>query len=536
MSASIEPPASRARPRLLEPATWSGAWAVVVALTTGVVFSLAYPGPDQGWLAWVGLVPLWALLLTRQRFREFALVSFAWSLGFFGGLLHWFAAFHPLTWLGMSHLESLLVVGLAWTVLSGFLGLSAAVALTLVGLGFRRLPPGTDLRGARVAALVFAGWSALEVFQTVNPFGLTLGQVASTQYRFLPLLQGVRWVGSFPLGALIVAFNAALAHAWVTRRPRTVLAVAAVALTWVLAAAIAPGPDPGAALRVSVVQGNVSQTEKWSPGNEWRLLERYERLTREASQSDLVVWPESALPVVLLQTPAMLDRLADLARERRTALVTGTFIVEPPLAGGRPRIYNGTVGVGPDGRVLGWDAKKHLVPFGEYLPGRDTLPSWWSGFFARMNMLGQDLTPGDHPRIFSLPGAAVGSNVCFDSLFPDVMRRTAAAGAELLVLVTNDGWYGRSAALRQHLAQGVLRAVETGRPFIQAANTGASALVGASGRIEAEAPWAVEVALSGTVRTGGGTTPYVRWGDAPAIVMMLLAAVLAFFKPGRRHA
>lgn len=536
MTASIERLVPRSAARSRDPAAWSEPWSLVVALLSGAVFSLAFPGPDQGWLAWVGMVPLWALLLTRDRRRAIVGVAVAWSSGFFGGLLHWLLALHPLTWLGMSEGESLAVVGLAWTMLSGFMALGSALVLTALGLLARRLARQGRSGGGQVVALAFAGWMALELFQASNPFGLTLGMVASTQYRFLPILQGLRWLGPFPLGALIVAFNAALAHAWVTRRPRAPLAVAAAALLWVMAPAALPGGETGNTVRVSVVQGNVSQSEKWTPGNEWRLLERYERLTREASASDLVVWPESALPVALLRSPAMLGRLGALARERQTALVTGTFVVEPDRPGGRPRFYNATVGIGPDGQVMGWDAKKHLVPFGEYLPGRETLPSWWAGFFARMNLLGEDLTAGDRPRPYALRAASVGTNVCFDSLFPEVMRRTAASGAELLVLVTNDGWYGRTAALQQHLAQGVLRAVETGRPFVQAANTGASALVSASGQIVAEAPWAVETALTGTVTRGRGATPYVRRGEGPAVVLMLLAALLALLLPGRRHA
>jgi len=365
--------------------------------------------------------------------------------------------------------------------------------------------------------------------------------VATTQYRVLPVLQGLRWVGPFPLGALIVAFNAGLAWAWVSGRKRSAVVMAVLGSSWACAGSLGAfgevsGATVGLPIRVSVVQGAVSQTEKWSPGNEWRILERYEALTRSASPSDLVVWPESALPVALLQTPAMRNRLSDLARERGAGLITGTFVVERDPLTGRSRYYNATVGVGPDGRLLGWDAKKHLVPFGEFLPWRHVLPSWWSGFFGGMNLLGEDLTPGDRPRPYPMPWGSVGTNVCFDSIFPDVMRSTAAARADLLVLVTNDGWYKRTMALQQHLAQGVLRAVETGRPFVQAANTGASALVEPSGRIVAEAPWDEAIALTGQVSRGTGRTPYVRHGDGPAIGLMLLAFGMSVWPRRRRDA
>ncbi|MNL27333.1 Apolipoprotein N-acyltransferase [compost metagenome] len=179
---------------------------------------------------------------------------------------------------------------------------------------------------------------------------------------------------------------------------------------------------------------------------------------------------------------------------------------------------------GPDGRNLGWDAKKHLVPFGEYLPWRNTLPPIWAQTFTQLNLMAVDMTPGERPIPFTTSFGRVGSNVCFDSIFPDVMRNTARAGAEMFVLVTNDAWYKKTMALQQHLAHGVLRAVENRRPFLQAANTGASAVVDHTGRIVAKAPTWEPAAVMAEVRPVSEQTPYTRYGDWLSWVLMAGAA------------
>lgn len=502
----------------------------LVAFASGAVLSFSFPGWDAWFLAWFALVPFLVMLLQPRSARSYAWIAGAFGMGFFGGVNYWLLAMHPLTWLGpgMTVTLSLVIVFLAWSLLALILSLGSITAFTAAGLTLRALGNKGKL-GAWAAVLVPACfWAAMEYAQANGVFGYTWNMLASTQYRTLPLLQATALFGPFPLSALIVAVNAAIAWGIARREWKplagtlsVVVALSGFGLWWM------NRPVTGASVSVAVVQGNVSQTEKWQRGNEAEIQERYFELSRRVAGAKLVAWPESALPVLLSSTPALYDRFSSEAKARGQAFLTGTFN-STTGADGLPRYYNATTMFGPDGRNMGWDAKKHLVPFGEYLPWRDTLPSLWSKTFTQLNLMAVDMTPGDRPVPFEAPFGRVGSNVCFDSIFPDVMRDTARAGAEMFVLVTNDAWYKKTMALQQHLAHGVLRAVENRRPFLQAANTGASAVVDHTGRIVALAPTWTTAAVMAEVRPVSEQTPYTRFGDWLTWVLMGLAAAFAF--------
>ncbi|MBO9542572.1 apolipoprotein N-acyltransferase [bacterium] len=499
-----------------------------VAFASGAALSFAYPGWDAWFLAWFALVPFLVMLLQPRSARSYAWLSAAFGVGFFGGVNYWLLAMHPLTWLGpsMTTTLSLVVVFLAWFLLALILSSGSVAAFTAAGLTMRALGRKGKL-GAWAAVLVpVCFWVAMEYAQANGVFGYTWNMLASTQYRTLPLLQSVALFGPFPLSGLIVAFNAAIAWGIARREWKPLGAALAVAIAlsgfglWWMNRPVEAAPVP-----VAVVQGNVSQTEKWQRGNEHELQDRYFDLSRRVSTAKLVAWPESALPVLLANTPALYDRFVAEAKARGQAFLTGTFNATNG-SDGLPRYYNATTMFGPDGQNLGWDAKKHLVPFGEYLPGRHTLPPIWAQTFAQLNLMSVDMTPGERPVPFATSFGRVGSNVCFDSIFPDVMRDTARAGAEMFVLVTNDAWYKKTMALQQHLAHGVLRAVENRRPFLQAANTGASAVVDHTGRIVAQAPTWEPAAVAAEVRPVSEQTPYTRYGDW--LSWLLMAGGVAF--------
>lgn len=515
-------------PRRAASPFWLSLRGLAVAMGSGALLSLAFPGWDAGFLAWFAMVPFLMQIMVPRRTREYMTLSAAFGFGFFGGLNYWLLAMHPLTWLGpgMTVALSLAIVTLAWALLALILAVGAMLAMTGAGVVMRALARQGRLAGWQAVLVPACFWVAMEVVQAHGTFGYSWGMLAATQYKTLPLLQSVALVGSFPLAGLIVAVNAAIARAFLKREWKPLAgSILVVSLASGFGAWWMNRPVAGTPVPVAVVQGNVSQTEKWHRGNEYRILDAYEGLSERAPEARLVVWPESALPVLLEQTPALTDRLARAARKRGQYYLVGAFNSDFGPAG-KPRYYNATTVFTPQGFQLGWDAKKHLVPFGEYLPWRDTLPAIWGQTFSQLNLLSVDVTPGDRPRPFVTPFGSFGANVCFDSLFPDVMRATARAGAQAFVLVTNDGWYKRTMAMQQHLAHGVLRAVENRRPFLQAANTGASGVVDHTGRIVTLAPtWEPALAEAAIVPVSE-ETPYTRFGDW--LAYLLMAGALAF--------
>lgn len=508
---------------------------LATALGAGGLLSFAFAGWEQAWLAYLALVPLWVLLMTPRRVRAYVAISAAFSFGFFGGLNYWLLFMHPLTWISpvITVPLSLAIVTVAWAGVAALLSVGSTAILTAAAVVLQRLPQRAWLRVLVPAAF----WVALELYQTAGTFGYPWGLLAATQYRVLPLLQVVAIAGPYLLSGLLVAWNAALAYAWLRRDLRPAGVVLAVLLVGTLWGAWWMGrPVTGPVLHAALVQPTVSQTDKWHRGSEFELQDRLMALSSQATATGtLVVWPESALPVLMPAGSPLWTRFRDEATRRQQYLMTGYFHSEPG-ADGAPRYFNAVTAFHPEGRNLGWDAKKHLVPFGEYLPWRHTLPPFWGAMFGALNLFNVDVSPADAPRPFPTAMGPIGTNVCFDSIFPMVMRATANAGAGALVLVTNDGWYKRTVAMQQHLAHGVLRAVESRRPFLQSANTGATAVVDHTGRIVAQAPtWEARV-LEARVQTSTEPTPYDRVGDVFAYLFASGALVAGAFAVRRPRA
>lgn len=497
-----------------------------IALLSGALVSLAFPGVGWGWLAWVAMAPYLALMMVPRRKRDYWTTSLAFGFGLFGGLMYWLLAMHPLTWIGpqITVPLSLAIVTLAWLGVAGGMALGVAFTGLFLGIAYREDSRRTGLGGVMAVVAPTLLWTALEWIQAQGVFGFTWGNLATTQTAYLPLLQGIQLVGPFPLAGLIVAVNAALAWIWHTRHPAPLAVTLAVLTAWGGYGLWALNrPLDGPAMKVAVIQGNVTQDEKWDRSEadpHLKMLDRYLGLTGTVSQATLVIWPESAIPMFLREDPRVWDRLAQEAKTRGQYLMTGGFHREPG-ADGQWKVYNAVSAWSPSAGNLGFDFKRHLVPYGEYVPGR----KWMPDFMAALNLLPYDVTPGDRPSPFSVGGLRIGTGVCFDSIFPEVIRETASV-SDALVLVTNDAWYKRTAAPWQHLAQGALRAVENRRYFIQAANTGASGIVDPFGRVVKVAPLFEPTVVEGEIRAVTERTPYNRYGDWLSILALAGSVLL----------
>jgi apolipoprotein N-acyltransferase len=245
-------------------------------------------------------------------------------------------------------------------------------------------------------------------------------------------------------------------------------------------------------VRVAVIQGNISQDRKWTPAMQHETLEIYQRLSTKAVEEGgtrkepmLLIWPETALPFYIRSEVGVPAAVAQRVRDKGACLLTGVPYAEG-AAGGNPvedRYYNSAILLGPDGDVNGRYDKQHLVPFGEYIPFRKYLP-----FVGPLVESMGDFTPGSTQRPLACQTAGIGVLICFESIFPDLSRKWTENGANMLVNITNDAWFGRSSAPWQHFSMAVFRAVETRRSLARAANTGVSGFVDPVGRISASLP------------------------------------------------
>jgi apolipoprotein N-acyltransferase len=278
---------------------------------------------------------------------------------------------------------------------------------------------------------------------------------------------------------------------------------------------------PAGRLTVAVAQGNVEQDQKWNPAFQGTTMERYATLTREAAhlKPDLIVWPETAAPFFFQEPSPLRAQLLDLVREVNTPLLFGSpaFRVEH----GKVQQLNRAFLVGPDGIEKGTYDKIQLVPFGEYVPFSRIL------FFVPqiVTAVGQ-IGAGIDPTVFTIPQAKLGTLICYEGIFPELPRRFVDDGAQVLVNITNDAWFGSTSAPWQHLVQESFRAIENRTPMVRAANTGISAFIDATGRIKWESPLFETLWHVDEVTWPGVKTFYATYGN---VFVWLCAAVVAGF-------
>ncbi|RIL04401.1 MAG: apolipoprotein N-acyltransferase [Proteobacteria bacterium] len=492
------------------------AWLAGFAL----VFFLSFPHPIGGRVLDLGLFASWlapALLLLGLRGlapRPAAGAAFAAGLAAHAALYHW-----------------IYVATVSYGHAPTPVGVGAAIALALYPAAFFAAfgAGASALRRTRLASpfALAALWLALEHARTVFATGFPWGLLGYAQHDNTALLAWAPLAGVWAPGFAVALGSAALAALWEARTSGRGARGALLAIASVAAAIGAgaldlarDGAQPAETVRVAVLQGNVDQDVKWSP--EWaeRTLAGYEALSRRAGEAGaaVIVWPETAVPGSPDHDAVLADRLAALARETNAALVVGAVGVEPVREGG-VRYYDSAFVVSPDGVFADRYDKTHLVPFGEYVPFRDFLGRFVSAI-AR-GAATTDVSPGAVPRALAIPlpdGSALtaGVPICYELLFPDGVRRFTKDGAELLLAITNDAWYGRTGAPYQFLVMTAMRSAENRVWTARAANTGVSAMIDDRGRVRMQTDLFVQDLLVADIPRRPapvGGSFYARHGD-----------------------
>jgi apolipoprotein N-acyltransferase len=502
---------------------------LALASLSGLLLAASFPSFDLGFLGWISLIPLLRSLHGRTP-REGLLLGGLTGLLFFGITISWVA--HALHVYGRLPLVTASLITL---LLCAYCALYPALfGMTVAHLGRRR--PGLLLIAAPAA------WTALELARTHVISGFPWALLGYSQYRFLPMVQIADLTGVYGVSFLLVLANTALA-AIAADRKRFVPLMACIALLGVAAAYGGhrlQEPAGGSPLRVAVVQGNIEQDKKWDAAYQAEVTAAYERLTNEAvrMQPDLVIWPETATPFYFEGTGQndlqLTGDLRSFVRKIGVPLLTGS-----PYFERRPdRTYvlrNAAYLLDRDGSTAADYHKLHLVPFGEYVPLKSIL-----FFIGKMVQTRGDFQPGGNttvmviqPREGGRP-VAFGTVICYEIIFPDLVRRFVDGGAAVMTTITNDAWFSRTAAPYQHFAMAVFRAVENRVPVARAANTGVSGFIDSRGRILAATYIFTEAYLvADLVPASGSKTFYTRHGDVFA--WMCVTAILVLLAlPGRK--
>ena len=498
-------------------------WRRSVLAAAGIAGALACPTTDWWPLGWVWLAPV--LLVALASAPRTALLD-GWLAGTAGFLVllswldHTFRNYSAIPWpLGW------LPVGLLATYCGLYTGLVAwAVARVRAAAG----------EGAALAlSPVF--WVAGEWLRGHLFGGFPWGLLGYSQHGVLPVIQVAELAGVYGVSFVIVAANAALAAAavlpWRRALPGLTAAAALVCacMAFGLGALRALGADAGAPrLPIAMIQPNVEQSLKWDPAHRAEILDRYERLTREAAleRPAAILWPETAAPILLRADPPLLARLVALSAELDTPLLVGSVDRQDAP---RPAFLNSAFLLTGRGITDKYD-KIHLVPFGEYVPLSALI-----GFVRSWAEFISDFAGGERVTVFPLGRASFGTVICYEVIFPELVRQFAAGGAAFMVNITNDAWFGETSGPWQHLATVPLRAVENRVAIARAANTGISAFVEPSGRVSARLPiGATGVLVRPVALRQGAPTLYTRYGDwLPWCCVVAAIAIVGM--AGTRH-
>jgi len=284
----------------------------------------------------------------------------------------------------------------------------------------------------------------------------------------------------------------------------------------------------GDPIRVGLIQGNVDQGQKWDPARASAIFHEYLRMTREAiaQGAQFVLWPESSTPFYFEEDRPGAEMVRAIARDARVTILFGSDQVDWRVEGNKripDKYYNSAFVVRPDGTTAGAYRKMHLVPFGEYVPLKELL------FFAAplVEAVGP-FSAGVDPTLLPVNGHPVSVAICYEVVYPNLIRQFVVRGSELLTTITNDAWFGSTSAPYQHFAQASMRAIEEGRYLVRSANTGISGIVDPYGHVVAETRIFEPAVVVGEARFLRHSTFYARHGDivAYASAVMTLALVV----------
>ena len=490
-------------------------WHLAGAFIAGAVLNLAF-APFGCWpLAILAPAALFTLLRALPP-RAAARCGAAFGVGLFSFGTYWlFTAIHTF---------GLAPVWLTLVLQAGLIALMAAYSAVLGYVANRFWSSGALRNWLVLPALwVLLDWLRSWALSGFPWLGLGYAFIDSPLAGWAPLLGvfGVTAAAAWSAAAISTLLQGPLsAKRWIA----PVAVIATIFIVPLILSRISWTHNVADPFQVAVVQGAISQDQKWLETNREETIGRYSSLTSQAWGARLIVWPEAALPVLADDLTEYLEALQTLGRAHHADFAIG-LVNHDPQSGA---YYNGVRVISASGN--GWYYKRHLVPFGEYFP----VPNFVRAWMRLMSLPYDDITAGSEDQpILSAAGQKLGLTICYEDAYGSAQLRVLPQ-ATLLINVTNNAWYGNSTAPHQHLQIARMRALEAGRYLIRAANDGVTAVIGPRGQIMARLPQFQESVLQTTVQPMEGLTPYARLGNYPVIGGALLLLFVAIARRRRR--
>ena len=491
---------------------------------SAVLFCLAYPPLPFGFVAYFALVPL-LMAVAGKGFKTGFGRGYLFGFMQSAVLLYW-VGYGILSYVSSANLEGSpgIKFFLTWIATPG-----APVALALIQALFMALMCGLygwlSARGKYWIATFPILWTSVEYIRTMSEFAFPWVELAYTQSKLLPMIQTASWWGDLGVGFFIAVVNMLVYLAWVSRKKARTRAVlygsgAGIILLFFLIHGLLSGyTADGSKVNVSLIQHNLTLEEKFS-GNSLSLSrDRLTHMTMEAGQkADLVIFPETAVREFLLGGQTRLH-WAHLARTLKTNILIGTFDRERREE--RNCDFNSAVQVDQNGNYEYVHHKLRLVPFSEKIPYIQHFPFLWDFHFGQ-----SDFCMGDSITIFRMRKGDYAVMICFEVGFAELNRRAVDKGADFLVTITNDTWWGRSAGPYQHAYILPFRSVENRRWFARSANSGFSFFCDPYGRIHDRSELFEQTSVRGVIYTNEEMTFFTKHGMWLPKIIIILAGIL----------
>ena len=494
-----------------------------LALFSGLLLIISFPPIDFFYVAWVALVPFFLSLYDKSSKQAF-LTGFICGIPYFFGTLYWI--YHSINHYGnLPFVPSILIVVLLCCFLSLYTGIFAALFIA-------------TLRKTKLPALLLAPvfWVVLEFARSYFLTGFPWSSIGYSQGKFLTMIQIADITGIYGVSFLVVAVNGAIADIFLIKKriddmplfPLSHTIIGAGVLCLAILATIIYGQvrlnqeRPGRDMTVSIAQGNIEQNMKWDPQYQNAVMEVYKDLTLKAHSfgPSLIVWPETALPFHFGTDAVYTRELTDFQKQLDTYLLFGSVLVKEQSDEGY-LMSNSAVLLDTDGNAVYTYDKIHLVPFGEYVPLRNLL------FFIDRMVVGiGDYIPGETHMLAPLPHGRFAPLICYEIIFPGLVRKFFTKGGDFIVNITNDAWFGRTSGPYQHFSMAVFRAIENRKPVIRAANTGISGFIDSNGRILSRSNLFEREFLVMKIQTDSTRSFYSKYGDLFSYLWIVFSIIL----------
>lgn len=490
---------------------------------SGILLVLCFPTIDLYFIAWFAIVPFLLSLYNKESKQSF-LAGVCFGIPYFLGTLYWI--YHSINHYGnVSFIVSILLVVLLSLYLSLYTGFFAFL--------FSMTIKNTKLPSLFIAPIL---WVVLEYLRTYLFTGFPWSSVGYTQYKLLTFIQIADITGIYGISFLLIAVNGAIADIFLIRRRikdmplfpmlHTVIGFS-VLLVFILITIIYGKWNlgkqfPGRNIKISIVQGNIEQNNKWDSSYQRAINYTYQELSRKANvlSQDMIVWPETAVPFFFKTDETYTKDLVNFQRNLNTWLLFGSILYKGKRAG-KPYYSNSAVLLDKTGKIVYEYDKIHLVPFGEYIPLQKVL------FFLNKLVFGiGDYTKGTKYHLAETPFGSFATVVCYEIIFPGLVRKFFTDKGDFIVNITNDAWFGRTTGPYQHFSMAVFRAIENRKPVIRAANTGISGFIDSKGHIILKTKLFQKVVITRDIKTNTTKSFYSKYGDIFSYMCFVITIVL----------